>query len=148
MITSGHQLLTAWTSYFNHRHKSYTTIHAQPCQTDTERHSASSCHVYWDAVFWTCFVVIECVDWYKFVWIKVLFLENHDISYLLYLSKTGMHFGDTKIGHHYVSFVSLHHFYHVWCACRSQEQFTNSNVSCRVTSRPKHFLISLQMFLL
>ncbi len=38
-----------------------------------------------------------------------------------------------------VSFVSLHHFHHVWCACRSQEEFTDSNVSCRVTSRPKHF---------
>ncbi len=41
-----------------------------------------------------------------------------------------------------VSFVSLHHFQHVWCACKSQEDFTDSNVSCRVTSKPKHFLIS------
>ncbi len=39
--------------------------------------------------------IIECVDWNRFVWIKVLFLENHNISYLLYLSSTGMHFGDT-----------------------------------------------------
>ncbi len=45
-----------------------------------------------------------------------------------------------------VSFVSLYHYHHVWCACRSQEEFTDSNVSCRVTSRPKHFLISLQIF--
>ncbi len=43
------------------------------------------------------------------------------------------------------NFVSLYHFHHVWCACRSQEEFTDSNVSCRVTSRPKHFLISLQI---
>ncbi len=35
--------------------------------------------------------------------------------------------------------VSLHHIHHVWCACRSQEEFTDSNVLCRVTSRPKHF---------
>ncbi len=41
--------------------------------------------------------------------------------------------------------VSLYHFHHVWCACRSQEELTDSNVSCRVTSRPKHFLISLQI---
>ncbi len=45
----------------------------------------------WD----TYFEVIECVDWNKFVWIKVLFLDSHNISYLLYLSSTGMHFGDT-----------------------------------------------------
>ncbi len=86
------------TNYSVHEHlvlttdKSYTTIHAQSCQPDTERYSASSCHVCWDAVFCTYFVVI--VDWNKFVWIKVLFLENH-ISYLLHLSRTGMHFGDT-----------------------------------------------------
>ncbi len=79
---------------FNHRHKSYTKIHAQSCQPDTERHSAS-CHVCWDAVICTYFVVIECFDWNKFVWIKVLFLENHNSSYLLYLNRTGMHFGDT-----------------------------------------------------
>ncbi len=59
------------------------------------RDSASSCHVCCDAVFHTYFVVIECVDWNKFVWIKVLFLENHNISYLLYLSRAEMHFGDT-----------------------------------------------------
>ncbi len=41
--------------------------------------------------------------------------------------------------------VSLYHFHHVWCACRSHEELTDSNVSCRVTSRPKHFLISLQI---
>ncbi len=56
------------TNYSVHEHlvlpqtQSYTTIHAQSCQTDTERHSASSCHVCWDAVFCTYFVVIECVD--------------------------------------------------------------------------------------
>ncbi len=150
MITSGHQLLSAWTSCFNHRHKSYTTIHAQSCQPDTERHSASSCHVCWDAVFCTYFVVIECVDWNKFVWIKVLFLDNYFI-FLICCIWAGQ--GCTLVTHetnaqHYVSFVSLHHFHHVWCACRSQEEFTDSDVSCRVTSRPKHFLISLQIFLL
>ncbi len=46
----------------------------------------------------------------------------------------------------YVSVVCLHHFYHILFACRSQEEFTDSNVSCRVTSRPKNFLISLQFF--
>ncbi len=35
MITSGHQLLRAWKSCFNPRHKSYTTINAQSCQPDT-----------------------------------------------------------------------------------------------------------------
>ncbi len=134
MITSGHQLLSAWTSCLNHRHKSYTTIHAQSCQPDTERHSASSCHVCWDAVFCTYFVLIECVDWNKFVWIQVLFLGNQNISYLLYLSRTRMHFGDMK---QMPNIVSLHHFHHFLCACRSQEEFTDSNVSCRVTS--KHF---------
>ncbi len=114
------------------------------------RDSASSCHVCWDAVFCTYFVVIECVDWNKIVWIKVLFLENYFI-FLICCIWAGQ--GCTLVTHetnaqHYVSFVSLHHFHHVWCACRSQEEFTDSDVSCRVTSRHKHFLISLQIFLL
>ncbi len=45
-----------------------------------------------------------------------------------------MHFGDMK---QMPNIVSLHHFHHFLCACRSQEEFTDSNVSCRVTS--KHF---------
>ncbi len=49
-LHQGTQLLRAWTSCFNHRHKSYTKINAQSCQPDTERHSASLCHVCWDAV--------------------------------------------------------------------------------------------------
>ncbi len=122
---------------FNHRHKSYTKIHAQSCQPDTERHSAS-CHVCWDAVICTYFVVIECFDWNKFVWIKVLFWRI--IIVLICCIWTGQ--GCTLVTHetnaqHYVFFVSLHHFHHVWCACRSQEECTDSDVSC---SRPKHFL--------
>ncbi len=71
-----------------------------------------------------------------------VFGELYDSSYLLYLSWTGMHFGDTW---NKCPTLSLYHFHHVWCACRSQEELTDSNVSCRVTSRPKHFLISLQI---
>ncbi len=143
MITS-EQLLSVWTSCFSHRYNIYTTIHAQSCQADTERQRITvSC------VFHTYFVVIECVDWNKFVWIKVLFLENHNISYLLYLSRAEMHFGDTWNKCTTLCYLlSLHHFHHVWCVCKSQEEFTNSNVSCRVISRPKHFLVSLQIVLL
>ncbi len=148
MITSGHQLLSAWTSCFNHRHKRYTTIHAQSCQPDTERHSASSCHVCWDAVFYTYFVVIECVDWNKFVWIKVLFLENH-ISYLLYLSRTGMHFGDTWNKCPTLCLLCLYIISIMFDVLADhRKNFTHSDVSCRVTNRAKHFLISLQIFLL
>ncbi len=90
------QLLSAW-SCFNHRHivlPQFMHNHVTSCQ-DTCMDSALLCHVWWDAVFCTYFIGIGCVDWNMFVWIKVLFLENHNISHQVCLSRKGEHFPDT-----------------------------------------------------
>ncbi len=76
---------------------------------------------------------------------KGLFLEKYFMFFMCCI-RAGQ--GCTLVTHgtnaqHY---VSLYHLHHVWCACRSQEEFTDSYVSCRVTSRLKHFLISLQIW--
>ncbi len=57
MITSGHQLINIEFCGFDHRYKTYSTIHAQSCQPDTE----IPCYVCWGAVFCTCSNLLKYV---------------------------------------------------------------------------------------
>ncbi len=138
MITSGHQLLV-------HEHlvlTKDTKVIPQSCQPDTERHSASSCHLCWDAVFCTYFVVIECVDWNKFVWMKALFLDNY-LIFLICCIWAGQ--GCTLVKHEtnaqHMCLLCLYIISIMFDVLADhRNKFTDSNVSGRVTSKPKHFI--------
>lgn len=68
------QLLSAWTSCFNHRHKHFASNHAQSWHRFMD--SALSCHVCWDAVFCTYFEHVCCLKFMNkaFCFLRIIIL--------------------------------------------------------------------------